>query len=97
VFGGEVLQIEAAQPLAPELITDVAEVQSARQTSPRGLLAVVADAGVATPRVMATLTAAGIDVLSMEEYQPTFDEVFAELVRARRAARDAAGEGDVAA
>ena len=97
VFGGEVLQIEAAQPIAPELITNVAEVQSARQTSPRGLMAVVADAGVATPRLMQTLSAAGIDVISMEEYQPSFDEVFAELVRARRAARDAAGEGHVAA
>ena len=97
VFGGEVLQIEAAQPIVPELITDVAEVQSARQTSPRGLMAVVADAGVATPRLMETLTAAGVDVISMEEYQPSFDEVFAELVRARRAARDAAEEGGVAA
>ncbi len=92
VFGGEVLQIEAAQPIAPELITNVAEVQSARQTSPRGLMAVVADAGAATPRLMEALSAAGIEVISMEEYQPSFDEVFAELVRARRAAREENGD-----
>jgi ABC-2 type transport system ATP-binding protein len=97
VFGGEVLQIEAVQPIAPELITNVAEVQSARQTSPRGLMAVVGDAGVATPRLMEVLTAAGIEVISMEEYQPSFDEVFAELVRARRAERDGEGEAGVAA
>ena len=97
VFGGEVLQIEAAQPISPELITNVAEVQSAQQSSPRGLTAVVADAGVATPRLMETLTGAGIDVISMEEYQPSFDDVFAELVTARRAAREEASGGQHAA
>jgi hypothetical protein len=59
-------------------------------------MAVVADAGIATPRLMETLTAAGVDVVSMEEYQPSFDEVFAELVKARRAQRDGE-EADVAA
>jgi ABC-2 type transport system ATP-binding protein len=93
VFGGEVLQIEATTPITPELITNVAEVQSARQTSPRSLMAVVGDAGAATPRLMETLTAAGVEVVTMEEYQPSFDEVFAELVRARRAERQANGEG----
>ncbi len=97
VFGGELIQIEAATPITPELVSNVAEVQSARQTSPRSLMAVVADAGTATPRLMETLAGAGIDVVSLEEYQPTFDEVFAELVRARRAQRAANEEAADAA
>jgi ABC-2 type transport system ATP-binding protein len=94
VFGGEVLEIETDAPITPELITNVAEVQSVRQTAPRTLIAVVNDAGTATPRLMETITGAGIGVISLEEYQPSFDEVFAELVKGRRAER---GEVDDAA
>lgn len=92
VFGGEVLEIEADAPITPELISSVEEVQSVRQTAPRKLMAVVTDAGTATPRLMETITGAGIGVISLEEYQPSFDEVFAELVRERRAQRDGNGE-----
>jgi ABC-2 type transport system ATP-binding protein len=87
VFGGEVLEIETDATVTPELITNVAEVQSVRQTAPRTLIAVVDDAGTATPRLMETITGAGIGVISLEEYQPSFDEVFAELVKGRRAER----------
>jgi ABC-2 type transport system ATP-binding protein len=88
VFGGEVLEIEADAPITPELISSVGEVQSARQAEPRKLIAVVTDAGTATPRLMEAITGAGIGVVSMEEYQPSFDEVFAELVKERRAERE---------
>jgi ABC-2 type transport system ATP-binding protein len=87
VFGGEVLEIEADAPITPELISSVEEVQTVRQTAPRKLMAVVTDAGTATPRLMETITAAGVGVISLEEYQPSFDEVFTELVRERRAQR----------
>ncbi len=92
VFGGEVLEIETDAPITPELIANVAEVQSVRQTAPRTLIAVVEDAGTATPRLMETITGAGIGVISMEEYQPSFDEVFAELVKGRRAERAEVGD-----
>ena len=92
VFGGEVLEIEADAPITPELVSSVEEVQSVRQTAPRKLMAVVTDAGTATPRLMETITAAGVGVISLEEYQPSFDEVFTELVRERRAQRGDAPE-----
>lgn len=92
VFGGEVLEIEADATITQELIATVEEVQSARQVAPRKLMVVVTDAGTATPRLMETITGAGIGVISLEEYQPSFDEVFAELVRGRRAQRDGDGE-----
>jgi ABC-2 type transport system ATP-binding protein len=88
VFGGEVLELETDAPITPELISSVGEVQSARQAEPRKLIAVVTDAGTATPRLMEAITGAGIGVVSMEEYQPSFDEVFAELVKERRAERE---------
>ena len=90
VFGGEVLEIETDAPISPELLGNVGEVLSVRQAAPRKLIAVVSDAGTATPRLMETITDGGIGVISMEEYQPSFDEVFAELVRERRAERDGA-------
>jgi ABC-2 type transport system ATP-binding protein len=92
VFGGEVLDIETDAPITPETISNVVEVLSARQTTPRRLMVVVDSAGTATPRLMQTISRAGINVVRMEEYQPTFDEVFAELVRERRERR-AAAEG----
>jgi ABC-2 type transport system ATP-binding protein len=96
VFGGEVLEIETDAPISPDLLGNVGEVLSVRQAAPRKLIAVVSDAGTATPRLMETITDGGIGVISMEEYQPSFDEVFAELVRERRAERagadSAAGE-----
>jgi ABC-2 type transport system ATP-binding protein len=92
VFGGEVLEIETDAPISPELLGNVGEVLSVRQAAPRKLIAVVSDAGTATPRLMETITDGGIGVISMEEYQPSFDEVFAELVRERRAER-AGAEG----
>jgi ABC-2 type transport system ATP-binding protein len=92
VFGGEVLELEADVPITPELVSGVEEVQSVRQTAPRKLMAVVTDAGTATPRLMETITGAGVGVISLEEYQPTFDEVFTELVRERRAQREGNAE-----
>jgi ABC-2 type transport system ATP-binding protein len=97
VFGGEVLEIEADAPITPETVSSVEEVQSARQVAPRKLIAVVSDAGTATPRLMETITDAGIGVISMEEYQPSFDEVFAELVKGRRAEREREGTTEDAA
>lgn len=85
VFGGDVLQIDADRPIDPELVAGVSEVMSVRQPEPRRLILVVSQAGLATPRLTDAFTAACVEVRSVQEYQPTFDEVFAELVKRRRA------------
>lgn len=87
VFGGEVLEIEADRAVDPDIVARVPEVTSVRQPSPRRLRAVVRDAGVATPRLMEAFQAAGIGVVSLEEYQPSFDEVFTDLVERQRGER----------
>jgi len=89
VFGGDVLIIDTARAVDPELLAGVAGVLNVRQPSARRLIATVEDAGTLTPRVVDALRAGGVDVAGIEEHQPTFDEVFASLVEQRRAARGA--------
>lgn len=90
VFGGEMLDLEAEGPVDPELLANMPEVQSARPLGPRRLRITVEDAGIAAPRLLDAIRSAGVQVVSLEEYQPGFDDVFAELVKRRRAARAAA-------
>jgi hypothetical protein len=55
---------------------------------------VVTDAGTATPLLMQVFSDAGIGVVSLEEHQPSFDEVFADLVERRREERATTPEQD---
>ncbi len=86
VYGGDVLEVEADQPVSPDVLADVPEVTSVRQAGPRRLVVVVGDAGAASPRVTQALQAAGVGLHSLQEYQPNLDDVFTELVERRRAA-----------
>jgi ABC-2 type transport system ATP-binding protein len=94
VFGGEVLELDADQPLEPDAVANVAEVLAVRQSRPRRLVLVVSDAGVATPRIVEALAGRGIGVISLEEYQPSFDDIFSELVERQRAGREEADRGE---
>lgn len=85
VFGGDVLQVEADRPVQPEVLAGVAQVTSVRQPAPRRLDVVVDDAGAASPRIADALKNAGVGMASLQEYQPSFDDVFTELVSRRRA------------
>ena len=86
VFGGDVLQVDAEQPIDPQLVANVAEVIAVQQAEPRRLIVTATQAGVAIPRLTEAFRAAGVGLVSIDEYQPSFDEVFAELVHRRRAA-----------
>ncbi len=86
-YGGDVLHIDTEQAVDPEALAEVEGLSSVRQESPRRLLAVSAEAGVAAPRVIETLRRQGIAVRSVEEYQPSFDEAFAVLVQRHRDAQ----------
>ena len=90
-FGGDVLEITADRVVDPGVLAGVAGVQNVRQPGPRTLTATVSDAAVLTPQIVDALRAAGIGVAGIEEHQPTFDEVFTELVAARRAQDGADG------
>jgi ABC-2 type transport system ATP-binding protein len=88
VFGGDVLQVDTARAVDPELIANLPGVERVRQTAPRQLMVTVQDAGSLTPRIIDTLREAGVEVAGLEEHQPTFDEVFTGLVEQRRAEQD---------
>jgi ABC-2 type transport system ATP-binding protein len=87
VFGGDVLQVDTERAVDPEMLHPVAGVTNVRQTAPRQLMVTVDDAGLATPTIIDTLRSGGVEVVAVEEHQPTFDEVFTGLVEQRRAAR----------
>lgn len=87
VFGGDVLQVDTARAVDPELLINESGVERVRQTGPRQLMITVADAGSMTPRIIEALRRGGVEVAGLQEHQPTFDEVFTGLVEQRRAAR----------
>ena len=87
-FGGDVLEITADRAVDPEMLATVKGVENVRQRDPRTLTATVADAGALTPLIVDAMRAAGAGVAGIEEQQPTFDEVFTELVEQRRAVRN---------
>jgi ABC-2 type transport system ATP-binding protein len=95
VFGGELLEVHADREVHPDQLATVPGVLAVRQVGPNRLLVTTADAKTTSPQIMDVLRRGGTGVVSLEEHQPTFDEVFTGLVeQGRRARRDANGTGD---
>ena len=92
VFGGDVLQVDTNRAVDPELLTSLSGVSAIRQTAPRQLMITVEAAATLTPRIIETLRTANVEVVGIEEHQPTFDEVFTGLVEQRRAQRGSVNE-----
>jgi ABC-2 type transport system ATP-binding protein len=98
-FGGDVLHLETAGPVDPELLARVEDLLAVRPLGPNTLAIVTTDAAVAGPRVMAALNERGVEVVRVAEHQPSFDETFELLVSQRRAERSddaSADEGEAA-
>jgi ABC-2 type transport system ATP-binding protein len=93
-YGGDVLRIETERAVDPEALAEVQGLTAVRQEAPRRLMAVSHEAGMAAPRIVEVLGRQGVGVVSVEEYQPTYDEAFAVLVRQRRDGETAAAAGE---
>ena len=87
VFGGAVLEIDTERAVDPEILAGVPDVLSVRQPAARELIVVVRDAGAATPQLADAFRASGVEIARMQEYQPSFDEVFSSLVERHREER----------
>jgi len=87
VFGGDVLDVTAERAVDPDMIRQVSGITGVRQPGPRQLIVTTDDAASTTPQIIEALRQAGVGVSSLEEHQPTFDEVFTGLVEQRRAMR----------
>ena len=97
-LGGEVIEVATSAPIDANALPAPEGVISVRQEGPRQLLFVVADAGVATPKINDAIEQIGGAVEYSREYRPTFDEVFAALVtaHAERKLTAAAPTGQIA-
>ena len=101
VFGGEVLEVTAQRTVEPEMLGGIPGILRITQPTPRTLMVTTEDAASTTPRIVEVLRGHNVEVLGLEEHQPTFDEVFTGLVEQRRALRQrdewaaaaASGEG----
>ena len=80
-FGGDVLRVHTERTVEPQMLADVAHLTMVRQDSPRSLTVVTDDAGTASPAIMEALRRQGVGVASVEEYQPSYDDAFAVLVK----------------
>ncbi|MDL2335101.1 MAG: ABC transporter ATP-binding protein [Chloroflexota bacterium] len=86
-LGGEVIEVGTKGPFDVRALAPIEGVNHVRQLGPAQLLVFAHDAGLASPRVAAAITAAGGQVEYSREYRPTFDEVFAALVTGAADAR----------
>jgi ABC-2 type transport system ATP-binding protein len=90
-LGGEVIDIEAADlsPTAIQTLLEPPFVRDIKYVSRNEIRVHVEDAGVAIPPLMEILNNNNCTVSRIEEYRPSFDEVFVELMK-----RDAAERGE---
>ena len=83
--GGDIIEVETNTPFMASTLTTLPMVRGVSQQGPRDFHVTVDDAGAGTPDVVAAITQTGAEVSYAREYQPSFDEVFAELVSRARA------------
>jgi ABC-2 type transport system ATP-binding protein len=95
-LGGDIIQVETAQPFDPRLLAGVSGVRAVRSQGLRDLQVVVDDAGAGTPAVIEAVERGGGQVAASREVKPSFDEVFTVLVERHRAAAGSNGEGQAA-
>ena len=89
-YGGELVQITTAASVDEAVVKRIEGVTSVHRRGPRSLLAVVDDAGVATPRIVDELAREGTSAVSIDPYLPSFEEVFEAVVARDEASRQAA-------
>jgi ABC-2 type transport system ATP-binding protein len=96
-MGGDIIDVETAAPFEGSALTNVPMVVASNQLGPRHFRVVVEDAGAATPAVVEAIGEQGGEVESAREHRPSFDEIFAELVRRDREARGEPSDAEAAA
>ena len=89
-LGGEIVDI-TSDSLTPEGVHMVAQLPIVHHLQTRNrneLRAYVTEASQAIPALIEVLTTAGCNVSSVEEYKPSFDEIFIDIMK-REDAKDA--------
>jgi hypothetical protein len=81
-MGGEILDVLTAgvrQPLV-EALARLEGVRAVQRVSYEALRLTTTDAGPAIPRVLALLADARVTVHQLQEFRPSFEDVFVRLV-----------------
>jgi len=84
-LGGEVVEVTMHDLFDASTLHTEAGVRSVRQTGPKSFQLVVDNAGTATPEAIQAMAEAGVEVESIRESRPTFEDVFTALVERDRA------------
>lgn len=87
-MGGDAIDLETTTMIDPGVLEGVPVVRRVEQSAARRFRITVDDAATAVPEVVDALTVTGIELASIREARPTFDEVFAILVERARAGAD---------
>ncbi len=96
-IGGDMVDVETVRAFDGTTLAELPNVVQVQQAGPRALRIVVDDAGSATPLVVDAIEERGGEVESAREHRPTFDEIFAELVRRDREAHGLADDAEAVA
>ena len=94
VIGGEILEVETRHPIDADVLGPVTGVTAVEVRGPRTLLVRAQDASKTGPDIVEAIAMAGGEVVTMSEYRPSFDDVFATLV-SQQQGRDEAAAGAV--
>ncbi len=86
-FGGQLLEVETSDPVDVDRLSTHIGVEDVRRLGPRRLQVLSPDSSTIAPAVIAGVEAQGATVTSIHEARPSFDEVFALLVRGSQAIR----------
>jgi ABC-2 type transport system ATP-binding protein len=91
-FGGDIVEIVTAGTFDASVLPPDPRVHTIRQTGLREFRVAVDDAAASLPDLVDAVTAAGGQIETAREERPSFDEVFAELVKRDRATPDVAAQ-----
>ena len=80
-FGGQLLEVETSDPIDVDRLSTDLGAEDVRRLAPRRLQVLSEDSKTIAPAVIAGVEAQGATVTSIHEARPSFDEVFALLVR----------------
>jgi ABC-2 type transport system ATP-binding protein len=83
-LGGEVVEVTMHDLFDASTLHEAPGVRSILQTGPKSFQLVVDDAGTATPDTIQAMAEAGVEVESIRESRPTFEDVFTALVERDR-------------
>ncbi|HYN70133.1 MAG TPA: ABC transporter ATP-binding protein [Candidatus Eisenbacteria bacterium] len=93
-LGGEILEVAARDVFDAATLDQLPFVRGTHQTGLREFQVVVDDAATATLNLVSAIEAVGGEVVSVGTFHPTFDDVFATLIKHDEEVRAAAPAGE---